>query len=102
MGDDERRFLADYSKRASKCQDTKCKGPIDIGSLRLGRVGPSPFGDGDMKQYFHPKCMFETLKRARAATRVIESADDITDFEDLKDDDKKTLVKLIKGNLKKP
>lgn len=98
MSEDERKFVVDYSKRASKCQNSGCKGPIEVGSLRLGRVGANPFGgDGDMKQYFHPKCIFETLKRARAATKIIESADDISDFDKIKDDDQKAIVKLIKG-----
>jgi DNA ligase-3 len=97
MSDSSRKFLVDYSKRVSKCQNSSCKAQMDVGSLRLGKVGPSPFGDGEMKQYYHPKCMFDTFKRARASTKVIESADDIADFSAIKDDDKKAIVKLIKG-----
>lgn len=96
----ETKFSADYSKRASKCQ--KCKQELPKGSCRLAKVAPNFFhdGDGEMKQYYHIKCLFETFQRARATTKVIESTDDIDGFTGLTDDDKDLVVELIDGLFK--
>ncbi|CAF0763628.1 unnamed protein product [Brachionus calyciflorus] len=89
------KFLADYSKRLSKCK--KCKGEIEKGALRLGKLVPNAFGDSDtdMKQYFHVDCLFETFKRARSNTKIIESADDIQDFDKINKTDQKLIVDAI-------
>lgn len=62
----------------------------------------NPFGDGDgdMKVYYHAKCMFETFARARATTKIIEEADDVEGFSDLKQSDMDLVNDLIKGILK--
>ena len=74
----EQRFLADYGKRAAKCQMSKCKQQIDKGNLRIAKVVKNPFSEeGDMKQYHHPKCLFDAFTRAKSTTKVIEDAGDI-------------------------
>ena len=94
----ENRFMADYAKLGtSGCK--KCKQKLPKGSLRLAKVVSNPFSEegGDMKQYHHPSCLFETFLRARATTKIIEEADDIEGFSALQDDDKKELNRLIQG-----
>jgi DNA ligase-3 len=71
---------------------------ITKGDVRLAKIAPNPFGgDGDMKQYYHIKCLFETFKRARKTTRKIESADDIEDFQSVTEADKKLIVSCIEA-----
>lgn len=96
----ENKFIIGYAKLGtSSCK--KCKQKIAKQSLRIGKVVPNPFGDGggDMKQWHHPACIFETFKRARASTKIIEEPDDLEGFTDLQDEDKKLVNKLIKGNI---
>ena len=64
----------------------------------------NPFsGDGGddsaMKMYFHPNCLFETFSRARPTTKVIEDADDLEGFTNLKQEDMDLINELIKGSL---
>ena len=94
----EARFAADYSKRVSNCK--KCKSKIEKGELRMAKIVPNFFhdGDGEMKQYHHPRCIFETFIKARSTTKIIEEADNIEGFTDLQQDDKDMLNQLIKGN----
>lgn len=50
-----------------------------------------------MKQYFHPKCIFETFAKAKSTTKIIESAEDVENWADLEQSDKDDMLKLIKG-----
>lgn len=52
---------------------------------------------GDMKVWYHARCMFETLQRARATTKKIESPADLEGFGELKDSDKDDIKQYIKG-----
>ena len=52
-----------------------------------------------MKNYHHPKCIFETFKKARATTKKIEEPGDIEGFEDIQDEDKDMIKKLIKESV---
>lgn len=54
---------------------------------------------GEMKQWHHPKCLFETFERARATTKIIESSDEIDGFTTLNDDDKQMIKDLIAGTV---
>jgi DNA ligase 3 len=54
---------------------------------------------GEMKQYHHPSCLFETFLRARSTTRIIMEPDDVHGFDDLVDEDQKIISDLIDGNL---
>lgn len=92
----DNKYVIGYAKLGtSSCK--KCKQKIDKGGLRIGKVVANPFGDdgGDMKQWYHPACMFETLQRARATTKKVEEADDLEGFDDLKQEDKDTVNQLI-------
>ena len=95
----ENKYAADYAKRVAGCK--KCKAKIGKGELRLAKVVANFFsdGEGDMKQYYHAHCLFETFIRARATTRIIEEADDIQGLSDLQQEDKDKLNQLIKGTL---
>ena len=50
-----------------------------------------------MKVWFHFACMFESLSRARATTKKIESPADLEGYSDINDEDKEEIKKLIKG-----
>lgn len=92
------RFAVDYAKRAAKCQ--KCKQGIDKGSLRLAKLVANIFNDdgGDMKQYHHPVCLFESFKRARATTKVIDDPGDIEGWNSVRDEDKEPILSLIRAH----
>ena len=92
------RFSADYSKRLSKCK--KCKVQLEKNEIRLAKIVANPFGDdGDMKQYYHVKCMFESFTRVRATTKIIETADDIEDFGEIEKDDQKKITDFISSKI---
>lgn len=94
----ENKFVVGYAKLGtSSCK--KCKTKIDKGALRLGKVTPNPFSDdgGEMKQWFHPSCLFETFLRARASTKKIEDPEDMEGYGDLEQEDKEVIKKLIEG-----
>ena len=57
------RYCIEYAKTGrSSCK--KCKQAIDKGLGRIGKITANPFSDdgGEMKVWYHTKCMFETLK----------------------------------------
>lgn len=94
----ENKYLTAYAKLGtSSCK--KCKQKIEKGALRIAKLVSNPFSEdaGDMKQWFHPACIFETFVRARATTKKIEDPDDVEGFSDLQQEDKDTILKLIKG-----
>ncbi len=70
-----------------------------VNRLLFFQIVTNPFGDGggDMKQYHHPRCIFETFLRARATTKTIQDSDDLENYSVLNDDDKKLLKTLIDG-----
>ncbi len=65
----------------------------------LLQVVTNPFTDegGDMKQYHHPKCIFETFLRARPTTKIIQDPDDLENYSVLTDEDKDLVKTLIDG-----
>lgn len=94
----EARYCIEYAKTArSNCK--KCKSQIDKGCCRIGKITANPFSDdgGEMKVWFHLTCMFESLSRARATTKKIESPADLEGFSDISNEDKEEIKKLIKG-----
>ncbi|XP_067951592.1 DNA ligase 3-like [Watersipora subatra] len=48
-----------------------------------------------MKQWHHPKCLFEVFEKARATTKIIDTPDEIEGFSDLLTEDKEMLKALI-------
>ena len=96
----DNKYLVGYAKLGtSSCK--KCKQKIDKGALRIAKLTTNPFSDeaGEMKQWFHPQCIFESFQRARATTKKIEEPDDVEGFSDLQQEDKDRILKLIKGNM---
>ena len=91
------KFALDYSKRPSKCK--RCKKMFAKGDVRLAKLVPNFFGgedDSELKQYHHIECLFDSFKRAKPKTRVIEASDDIQDFSAAKDHDKSKILEAIK------
>ena len=63
------RYCVEYAKTGrSGCK--KCKQPIVKGSGRIGKITTNPFSDdgGEMKVWYHLRCMFETLKVSGCGT----------------------------------
>lgn len=59
----DNRYCIEYAKTGrSGCK--KCKSIIEKGAPRVGKITPNPFNDdgGDMKVWYHMRCIFETLK----------------------------------------
>jgi len=91
-------YVIEYAKSGrSKCHDKKCEdGMIAQGVLRIGKVGPNRFSEGDTKtDWFHAKCIFSALTRARPSTKKIESVDDLAGFDGLEADDQAKVKKYI-------
>ena len=57
------RYCIEYAKTGrSGCK--KCKQQIAKGVGRIGKIAPNPFSDdgGEMKVWYHMRCIFETFK----------------------------------------
>lgn len=94
----EQRFLVEYAKRGTAgCK--KCKDKIQKGIVRIGKVVPNPFSEsaGEMKEWYHVKCIFEKLERARATTKKIEDLTELEGWEELQDEDKEIINKHVSG-----
>ncbi|NWH91339.1 DNLI3 ligase, partial [Aegithalos caudatus] len=92
----EQRYCVDYAKRGTAgCK--KCKEKIVKGMVRIGKIVPNPFTEsgGDMKEWYHVKCIFEKLDKARATTKKIEDITDLEGWEELQDEDKEKINKHI-------
>lgn len=94
----EQRFIVEYAKRGTAgCK--KCKDKIAKGIVRIGKVVPNPFSEsaGEMKEWYHVKCIFEKLERARATTKKIEDITELEGWEELQDEDKELINKHVSG-----
>uniref|UniRef100_A0A8V1ALB9 DNA ligase n=1 Tax=Gallus gallus TaxID=9031 RepID=A0A8V1ALB9_CHICK len=92
----EQRYCVDYAKRGTAgCK--KCKEKIVKGMVRIGKIVPNPFTEsgGDMKEWYHVKCMFEKLEKARASTKKIEDITDLEGWEELQDGEKELITNFI-------
>ncbi|XP_056252950.1 DNA ligase 3 [Seriola aureovittata] len=92
----EQRFIVEYAKRGTAgCK--KCKDKIQKGIVRIGKIVPNPFSEsaGEMKEWYHMKCIFEKLERARATTKKIEDITDLEGWEELQDEDKDLINKHV-------
>ncbi|XP_070838327.1 DNA ligase 3 [Chaetodon trifascialis] len=92
----EQRFIVEYAKRGTAgCK--KCKDKIQKGIVRIGKIVPNPFSEsaGEMKEWYHVKCIFEKLERARATTKKIEDITDLEGWEELQDEDKELINKHV-------
>lgn len=82
----EQRYCVEYAKRGTAgCK--KCKEKIAKGMARIGKIVPNPFSEsaGDMKEWYHIKCMFEKLERARATTKKIDDLTELEGWQELQD-----------------
>ncbi|XP_029029642.1 DNA ligase 3 [Betta splendens] len=98
----EQRFLVEYAKRGTAgCK--KCKDKIQKGIVRIGKIVPNPFSEsaGEMKEWYHVKCIFEKLERARATTKKIEDITDLEGWEELQDEDKEQINKHVSALMAK-
>ena len=96
----EQRYCVDYAKRGTAgCK--KCKEKIVKGMVRIGKIVPNPFTEsgGDMKEWYHVKCMFEKLEKARASTKKIEDITDLEGWEELQDGEKELITNFISGEM---
>ncbi|KAE8287653.1 DNA ligase 3 [Larimichthys crocea] len=92
----EQRFIVEYAKRGTAgCK--KCKDKIAKGIVRIGKIVPNPFSEsaGEMKEWYHVKCIFEKLERARATTKKIEDITDLEGWEEMQDEDKELINKHV-------
>ncbi|XP_061596279.1 DNA ligase 3 isoform X2 [Cololabis saira] len=92
----EQRFIVEYAKRGTAgCK--KCKDKIMKGIIRIGKIVPNPFSEsaGEMKEWYHVKCIFEKLERARATTKKIEDITELEGWEELQDEDKDVINKHV-------
>ncbi|KAJ7308998.1 hypothetical protein JRQ81_008282 [Phrynocephalus forsythii] len=99
----EQRYCVDYAKRGTAgCK--KCKEKILKGMVRIGKVVPNPFTEsgGDMKEWYHVKCIFEKLERARATTKKIEDITELEGWEELQDPEKELINQHISDLCSKP
>jgi DNA ligase-3 len=92
----ENRYSVDYAKLGtSACK--KCKAKIAKGEIRIAKLTPSPFSEGDMmKIYHHVPCIFDTFLHARATTKIIESSTDLDGWSDITPLDREIILEKIK------
>ncbi|XP_033970043.1 DNA ligase 3 isoform X2 [Trematomus bernacchii] len=92
----DQKFIVEYAKRGTAgCK--KCKEKIMKGIVRIGKVVPNPFSEsaGEMKEWYHSKCIFEKMEKARATTKKIEDITDLEGWEELQDEDKEAINKHV-------
>uniref|UniRef100_A0A671QDP9 DNA ligase n=1 Tax=Sinocyclocheilus anshuiensis TaxID=1608454 RepID=A0A671QDP9_9TELE len=92
----EQRYCVEYAKRGTAgCK--KCKDKIMKGLVRVGKIVPNPFSEsaGEMKEWYHVKCIFEKLERARATTKKIDDITELEGWEELQDEDKELINKHV-------
>jgi len=93
----ENRFCVDYGKRQAGCK--KCKKKIEKGEVRIAKITANPFNDeGDMKNYHHPACIFETFAKARATTKIVEDPGDLEGWAEINQPDKDIILALLREN----
>ena len=95
----DNRYSVDYAKLGtSGCK--KCKAKIPKGEIRIAKITPSPFSEGDtMKVYHHVPCIFDTFLHARATTKIIESSTDLDGWLNISPADRDIILEQIKQTL---
>ncbi|KAG9492607.1 hypothetical protein GDO78_000878 [Eleutherodactylus coqui] len=97
----EQRYCVEYAKRGTAgCK--KCKEKIGKGIVRIGKIVPNPFSEsaGDMKEWYHVKCMFEKLERVRATTKKIDDLTELEGWQELQDPEKDLINQHVKGKVR--
>jgi DNA ligase-3 len=97
-GTPQKPFCVEYAA-SGRAGCKKCKAKIDKGALRVGKLASNPFGDGLMKMWFHPKCMFESFAKQRATTaRINDLEHDVEGMELIRPEDVAVLQALMDEN----
>jgi len=92
----DHRYQVQYAKNSNAtCKNTRCKKEIEKGELRLGKEVANPKGDESDTHWYHLLCMFDSLRRARKATKKIGGEDDLKGFDSLEAEDQKKVLGLI-------
>jgi len=95
----ENTYTIQYAKTGrAKCKLTACKKVIDSGVLRLGKIFPNPFGDGDQTHWYHPECLFKSFVRAKTGTKKIDGTDNIAGFDKIQEKDQKVITQYIEDS----
>ena len=86
------KFCADYSIRGTaKCRF--CKKHIPKGELRMGTY--TSFKGRTITNYYHVKCNFNKMRKARVESNVIKDSHEIDGFNNLAEADQQTIRKHI-------
>ena len=90
----------------SMCKDPQClhgeeeERKISKGELRIGRRIPSPYDPNSVQiLWYHAKCMFSMQTRSRKTTEVIETEDQLDNFNELQMDEQCYIKDMIQGNV---
>ncbi|GBP14778.1 DNA ligase 3 [Eumeta japonica] len=88
-------FFVDRAKTGrAACKG--CKDKCAAGELRIAKLVPSPYGDGEhMKSWYHVDCLMNALLKQRPATKRIDSIDDIGNWETLSKEDQNLILDKI-------
>lgn len=104
------KWRVEYATRAgggrAQCRDDQClerseQGgvkTIEKGALRICRRVFREQDNTVIVLWYHARCMFNAFTRSRKGTRVIETAEDLEGFADIRAEDQEYIRRLIAGN----
>jgi hypothetical protein len=92
--------MATFAVEYAKSGRSTCKGTKELipkGALRLAKVTEREHGDKtiSMAAWYLPVPFFQMMKRMRKGSNIVESTADLAGFDELKDDDKGAVEKMI-------
>ena len=92
--------MATFAVEYAKSGRSTCKGTKELipkGALRLAKVTEREHGDKtiSMAAWYLPAPFFQMMKRMRKGSAIVESTADLAGFDELKDDDKGAVEKMI-------
>ena len=92
--------MATFAVEYAKSGRSTCKGTKELipkGALRLAKVTEREHGDKtiSMAAWYLPVPFFQMMKRMRKGSAIVESTADLAGFDELKDDDKGAVEKMI-------
>ena len=92
--------MATFAVEYAKSGRSTCKGTKELipkGALRLAKVTEREHGDKtiSMAAWYLPVPFFQMMKRMRKGSAIVESSADLAGFDELKDDDKGAVEKMI-------
>jgi len=93
---------ATYSIEYAKSNRSTCKGTkekIEKDALRIAKITLSDRGGGDpiqMSAWYLPVPFFQMMKRMRKGSKIVESTFDLAGFDDLKEEDRQLIEKMVK------